>query len=401
MSTTTCAPITNNQTLGTFPVMVSKKLGHCLELYSGTNKKCDKMLAGAGAETGDDCIEVNLDSTHPYPNYANCTAPQGNQKTYEIPNCLTQMRHLLAKGISNNSAAFYLCGGNDVFDNILKLINHATPFVLQNTVVRFDSSNTKPNIHPHLLTSIKQNLKNPNFRREMYQHISKNIPELSHIVKNTEQSIIEALNAGMKPEHLLYSTLIDFSKVPAALDMLPKNTILKNLCITILKAFSYELNQNIIKATLRHLPESQIMRFDELFEDLHQRPEHYGLDAKNIENTCVKLGKMPDCFQLLFFNGKHPTNLGHKIITEQIIDTYDLNFLIKLTINWIGDSLSDSGNNIYCNDRRTQPDIKSSTTELTNLFNQYVTNLTRKTIHVEKPHSTEHITQPNFSMSYQ
>jgi len=308
---------------------------------------------------------------------------------------------MLAKGISNNSAAFYLCGGNDVFNNILKLINHATPFVLEKTEVRFDSSNTKPNIHSHLVTSIKQNLKNPNFRRKMYQHISKNIPELSHIVKNTEQSIIEALSAGMKPEHLLYSTLIDFSKVPAALDMLPKNTILKNLCITILKAFSYELNQNIIKATLRHLPESQIMRFDELFEDLHKRPEHYGLDAKNIENTCVKLGKMPDCSQLLFFNGKHPTNLGHNIIMKQIIDTYGVEFLQNLIINWIGDSLSDSGNNIYCNDRRTQPNIKSSTTELTKLFNQYVANLTRKSLHVEKLQRMQHRTQPNFSMSFQ
>ena len=198
----------------------------------------------------------------------------------------------------------------------------------------------------------------------MYLSVTQSIPELSHIVKNIEQGIVEALDAGANPDQLMYSTLIDFSKVPAALELLPKNGLLRSLGIEILKAFSYELNQNIISGILKHLPESQIMRFDELFEDLHKRPKHYGLDAKNIEHTCVELQKMPNCSGLLFFNGKHPTNLGHHIIANDIITSFGKEFLNKSVIQWIGDSLSDTGNNRYCKDRPTNVQRQNKTSKV-------------------------------------
>jgi len=319
-----CAPITNIQNEGTWSTMLSTMVGHCQQGYDHTNPECDFNAATAGAETGSDadnqqCIFVDKSSTQPYPSYTQCTSPKGNSENYTMPNGLTQAHYAIQNILPNMKRPplfFILLAGNDIFDNILKEVGKKARSGIQKNTALLNQEG--------IASSVKT----------------------SKPIKNIKKIISTIISAGIPKESIYLINLPNFAQVPAAILLAKQYPKLEKVILKILEVMSFFINAELAGA----VSSNQLIKLNELFKEMHQHPEQFNLNASLLTSTCIEAKRMPQCEGLIFFNGKHPVKAVHQYMAKQAYAKVGAKKLADSSLITIGDSLSDDGNNVFCNE---------------------------------------------------
>ncbi len=290
----------------------------------------DYNLACAGAETGSitdnqECISVDKNSSLPYPNYANCSTPSGDDHSYTMPNAIAQVNHAINNilpGLKLPPFFFVLIGGNDIFDNIEKLV------ALKST------SDGLP-----LIT-----------RSQITNHL-----KTSKLMRNVRTIIRTLESSGIDKENLALINLPNFAQVPAAIKLAAQHPKFEKIILTFLEIMSFYINKELGSV----VNAKQLVKMNELFKQMHQSPEKYNLNKTLLTKTCVEENLMPKCPGLIFANGKHPTYHVHTLVAEMVKQTIGLAKLQQSSLIYLGDSLSDVFNNLYCDENLSKQDKKN------------------------------------------
>ena len=325
----TCAPITNaygsfagEPFTGTWAASLTNQTSKNLETYPPIGADTDHVMAFASAESGQGYLNDLADS--PYsPRDDSCRHPGGNATADCIPSALTQWT-LYQPYLRYDAVYITMIGGNDFFNNVEKLIGKLDPFA-----------------GSHALQPYKK-----------AQLLEEHAPALSHLIKNIGKLIQLQLSAGIAAKNIYISTLFDFSKVPAAINLVKGN----KLALKGIQAISFILNQLIILNVKSLLPSEQIIRLDHFFKKIVTTPEAFGFNASLLERDCVSDEKLPDCTGYVFYNPKHPTGSVHRLVANDVLKTLKEAGQESMPRTFLGGSLTDSGdgmpgaagNNAWC-----------------------------------------------------
>ncbi|PHQ81456.1 MAG: hypothetical protein COB66_02180 [Coxiella sp. (in: Bacteria)] len=300
-------PITNTLPNHTQPIWVntvSQTLFPNKTLYHSSNlpKNMDPNTLNidwswAAAETGSNYIN---DDTHHSPPPYNDTAcnPHGPGRMAPGNSCvpgtelqineyLTAVHHQP----SPNTLFIIWAGGNDLFNDISKLLPSGQPINDGHLNLLIDS------VHEHP-------------QRSLYTPFS--VP-LSTPVKNLNDAVTTLEAQGINPNQIYVINLPDLSKTPAAQAMAKGNKLILDAVSMISYLYDLDLELDLSKL----IPKSHVISIADLFNDMTTHPAPYKLT--NVTNSCVADHKTPSCTGYLFFNSKHPTIHTHQLIAQYIL----------------------------------------------------------------------------------
>lgn len=225
-----------------------------------------------------------IDDLHksPWPQSQHCNNGAGIYSGYScVPNLRQQVRDYLAdvKGqINPNTLYIVWVGGNDLYQNIAKLIT------------------------------------------------SSDLP-LSHPILNITRAVNELIDHGVNPSQIMILNLPNFSMVPAIYSLVTENIqkpILQKMALQAISLFSQSYNAllqyTLIYASGYKITENQIFHIDQLFLDVYKNPQQQQIIGitHDVNTTCLSQNTSGDCKGYIFYNEMHPTTEVHQYLSQQL-----------------------------------------------------------------------------------
>jgi len=255
--------------------------------------------AFASAETGDQYL--NDHSGEIFPPYIDQVCHEAGQIApgiYCVPGVLRQISTYLDAVHHPDSNTIFIiwAGGNDIFNNITKLV----------ALLQFKKSNE---FHSQLMNSLS------------LTPVMNTLPKLSTPVINLVRARDRLIEAGVNPNQIYFIDLPDLSKTPAATKLAGSSKLLLGAMHAITVSFNTSLKLALTKMPFskNNLPESHIISIYDLLNTMMQNPQKYHFT--HTTQSCVNDDATPYCTGYIFFNDKHPTTEAGKLIAEKVAET--------------------------------------------------------------------------------
>ncbi len=323
------APITNKdqntqqRSLWINDFITQQKLGPDAKLYPSSQVRTSGKLANhynvdyayASAETGDNYLNDMTGGAYP-PIETRCIAPghDQTQNIYCVPSVNKQVQlyfqdlKTAKQSINKNTLYIIWAGGNDIFDNVAKLLGS---FKAQHKTISRDT----------LLNALEPTLALTK---------NSNSGNLSFPVVNITTARATLIAHGVPADHIVVINLPDLSQTPAAIQLASKSPALKDMLLTLFKTISNTYNTALEAATVKTvsigpislLPASKLYKVNELFNTIVNNAQKYGYNHDYIINgqDCIDDAKSPNpsCQGYLFFNSKHPTTTFGPVMAQDL-----------------------------------------------------------------------------------
>lgn len=265
--------------------------------------KGDIDFAFGSAETNEHYLNDNTGTAYPPYVDANCyDAGNLSPGIYCVPGVLKQIDLYLTKAHDLNRKTIFIIwgGGNDIFDNIAKLI-----------------SLFKKNDFSTFLTQLINTI---SLSSSAIKNDSPLFPELSHPVLNLIEAKNKLIAAGVSPEQIYFIDLPDLSKTPAAVTLANGSDFILDIIHGITVLFNGSLKFGLTQFPFQtHLSPSHIISAYDLLNDTFSHPEKFHFT--HLIESCVADKKTPYCEGYIFFNNKHPTVAIEKLLADKINET--------------------------------------------------------------------------------
>ena len=284
------APITNGYKiwpdfLVNHPNLVSET---ALYLYADhRNPTVDNInYAYASAETGDQYIDDTTSAAYP-PYNVNCQGPG----TGCVPGVINQIDFFAQdlKGQTPNPKTLFIiwAGGNDIFDDVAKLLTKNTPATTQ-----------------QLLTL------------QAMTHGEVSNKQLSNPIANVRRAVTKLINLGVDRQQIYVFNLPDLSIAPAAKSY--PTYLLRGITMAYNGGLATALHFGGPIASLRapfhfDLPKGHVYSAYKEMNQLLQREQF-----TDKTDSCIAAGALPECNGYFFFNDKHPSAAVAPLIGDDV-----------------------------------------------------------------------------------